>query len=757
MAPLRLLAHKDGQFYVFDPRTLSEPVQYDIVSYTWGPQAERYDTKIEGVTWYVQVNETKLNEIKQFMVHAQVRYLWVDCVCINQDDDVEKTGELEHMYDYYTGAERCHMLLDMDEVWNPHEIVEDLRFLGHLLSHMRGTAVADKAKLSDDMIGRIATWAGDGKPWKFAMSKREVQSAAVEPGVLNCFASSVARIRSLFHHLYFSRVWTFQEMLLGKNMTMWTMSPDKVARIGEFDTWMDLATDANDKAIKLYRWIDESRELKSAGVNAILGLVAEDLLTLATLQTQVRGIHAARTDIISGGPGWWRDNRGGVANVFSAISFMERSCRYQQDIFRGLLGIFNGLLTPDEMRTHLSSGDDVSAMSFVFFQKLSLKTERAWTRLVISSADRGTWDWLPIVANHTRPLTTDCFSGVVDLGRLKPDGLAAVQARTGIVGSPKRIMTLRLHAAADDDKKGFRFRFRGCNCGKKVKSGLFRKEPIPTNTERVRVVKDETGRTLVQCATLLGSLIDPGGSVVEYRRRLLKKLGPWWRVSDRNAKPNNWVDRCVSGTAWADPAPGMLRAHNESANFDMEDIIRCESRLHNETTARIECELRVGCGCVITGPFSFIMEALTSVEGGVLGGDSVTFDDDGRIILKDGLGLAQVGDVDKSFQLVAFQGDPDSYKLHAKRCRKTKLDNPVREKKVAEGVEFWPRARALVRNDFKHEFSDMARDYGFVETGAGNLLICRNHPMDRYRVVGVCLDGPEKTRHKKETHTVTLR
>ena len=54
----------------------------------------------------------------------------------------------------------------------------------------------------------------------------------------------------------------------------------------------------------------------------------------------------------------------------------------------------------------------------------------------------------------------------------------------------------------------------------------------------------------------------------------------------------------------------------------------------------------------------------SAVEGGTLSGDSVTFNSDWRIILKvlkSGLGLAQVGDVGKAFQLAAFQGEADSY------------------------------------------------------------------------------------------------
>jgi hypothetical protein len=68
----------------------------------------------------------------------------------------------------------------------------------------------------------------------------------------------------------------------------------------------------------------------------------------------------------------------------------------------------------------------------------------------------------------------------------------------------------------------------------------------------------------------------------------------------------------------------------------------------------------------------------------------------------------------------------------------------------------WPTGRALVREEFRHDIADMIRDYGYVETGgSGNLLICRSHPMDQYKVVGVCID--EFIANKKGRPTVTIR
>ena len=88
-------------------------------------------------------------------------------------------------------------------------------------------------------------------------------------------------------------------------------------------------------------------------------------------------------------------------------------------------------------------------------------------------------------------------------------------------------------------------------------------------------------------------------------------------------------------------------------------------------------------------------------------------------------------------------------------ARVPRLVIPCLRRKVAEGKLFWPNARVLVRENFRHDFTDVARDYGYIETGLGNLF--RNHPVDRYSVVGVCISGLENVRSNEEAYAVTLR
>ncbi|CZT13120.1 uncharacterized protein RAG0_16705 [Rhynchosporium agropyri] len=702
--PLRLLSRTGEKFEVIDCRGSRSPAidHFDIITYTWGKKEDPYNCRIPGVNWNVKLAKQKLEDIKRLMIQDNIQYLWVDCICLAQDDEREMSSEIPKMYQYYKVARKCYILMDMEEVWNPQDIVDNLKFVDHILANMGGASMASEAFLTGKLTDILSQWATAN--WKFPMDYSTVRSAGIDLGVLNCYSTCINRVRSLLSNSYFTRVWTFQEMLLGKNITMYG-------------------------AYKLHAWISTSRVLRTASVNAILRVLDEDCLVLNALQTQVRGVSSARTDIIYGGPSWWHENHKGVCNIFSAISITPCECEMRRDIFRGLLGVFSGLFTAEEVERDLN-GDDIERISYAFFKQLSMRTGLAWKKLAISSGERGECDWIPVVANHNNPMTTDCFAAVVNLGRLKPKGLAKAFAVTGLLRTPKKYMRIVLN----NSDRGFNFIFRGCNPGKKVKTGMFSSETIPVNDQPREVAADETGGILVQCATMLGSIMDPGGDVVQYRRRLLHKLQPHWNISDPNAKPTGWEDRCVSGTGWENPHPHGFRVHNRSMNFRMSSITDCGSRLENESTEKIACEVHINCGCVIIAPFSLIFEAITAVSGCSLGGTSATLEQD-RIVLRDGLGLVQVGDIGKAFSLVAYGGNTDSHRLYANSCRSTRIHRSVVPKL------WWPTGRALVREEFTHGITDSLRDYDYVQTGgSGNLLICQNRPLGHYKIIEVCVD-----------------
>jgi hypothetical protein len=114
-------------------------------------------------------------------------------------------------------------------------------------------------------------------------------------------------------------------------------------------------------------------------------------------------------------------------------------------------------------------GDDIAMISFAFFKQLSIKTGRVWTTLALSRKDRGKWDWIPVVANYSKLMSTDYFAGVFNLGRLNQNDMAKITTMTGPKGSPRKYMKITL----SQDNRGFQFVFKGCNCGHTIKTWSF--------------------------------------------------------------------------------------------------------------------------------------------------------------------------------------------------------------------------------------------------------------------------------------------
>ncbi|KAI1178963.1 heterokaryon incompatibility protein-domain-containing protein [Nemania sp. FL0916] len=782
--PRYLLGHDNGRFFLFE--TGGRHYDYDIVSYCWGKEVDAYYcTHIDGVEWPLTIRDSKVRRFKELMLRNGVQYMWVDSLCINKEDKHHEAEELSRMFEYYKNARNCYLLIDMPALFDPHRIASDLKLLDHILSNIGGASmVSDAMRLSPELKERHRRWAEEEFWVRDVLSKPMVRTAGIDLGVLNCYNTCVTRVQSLFANKYFTRVWTFQEMIqmpaaVGKNIQIVGVAGGKMSGIGPLHEWMDLASDCRDKAAKLYDWINDPRAVRTSSINVVLAVIDNDLRILRMLQTMVRGINAARTDIINGGQFWWRENPRGISNIFSAISITPRGCSRMHDLFRGLLGIFSGLFAPDEIQTDIA-GDDIEKISFAFFKRLSTRTGHAWTKLAVSSRERGEWDWIPVTEQKTdnldeeledeeedeyeegeirvvgesepspteelkktgmeqnifekkkkNPIKTDIFAGVTTLGVLRNKGRAKTYGLTGLLGVPRKFMTIHLK----QENPQFHFIFRGCNCGKKLKAGLLKSTTIPTYVQPIDINGDETGRILAQCATILGCVLDPGTDPLAYKMRLLSKLDPQWQTSDASARPWRWPERCVSGTRWADPNCRLwLRTHNMSMHYRLPAVTGCESRLASGSTAHISCELRINCGCVIIAPFSLLFEALTAVQGSALGGVVAACDRDDRIVLNDGLGLVQIGDLGKTFNLVAFGGDLDFHRNHALQCRRTKDGRPV------EFMTASPQGRALLSSDFTHGFMHMFRNYGYVRTEAGHLLICRNHPLDRYKIKGVCID-----------------
>lgn len=78
-------------------------LKYTALSYVWGDQQETTPIHVNGVETQITLNlEAALRHIRQPSCPA---VLWVDALCINQEDQAEKNHQVEMMREIYSGAE----------------------------------------------------------------------------------------------------------------------------------------------------------------------------------------------------------------------------------------------------------------------------------------------------------------------------------------------------------------------------------------------------------------------------------------------------------------------------------------------------------------------------------------------------------------------------------------------------------------------------------------------------------------------------
>ena len=86
---------------------------YEALSYTWGdPSLPRTPCKLNGHNHTVTVNlELALKKLRG---RTRKRYLWVDALCINQDDVIERASQVQIMRRVYESAEQVLVWLGGD-------------------------------------------------------------------------------------------------------------------------------------------------------------------------------------------------------------------------------------------------------------------------------------------------------------------------------------------------------------------------------------------------------------------------------------------------------------------------------------------------------------------------------------------------------------------------------------------------------------------------------------------------------------------
>ncbi|KAI5357723.1 putative heterokaryon incompatibility [Septoria linicola] len=162
--------------------TRQTTIPYTAVSYHWGGAALTEIIYIDG--YPLSVTATAFKVLRACRSSSNEQTIWIDAICINQDDLGEKTEQVQHMSDIYSRATRVVLYPSLD--WYARAAAPTLNQLmvapQALAGHPRG--------LQQLVIGKHDSW-----------RKRAVVELLLSE--------------------YFRRMWVVQEITAGKNVQLY--------------------------------------------------------------------------------------------------------------------------------------------------------------------------------------------------------------------------------------------------------------------------------------------------------------------------------------------------------------------------------------------------------------------------------------------------------------------------------------------------------------------------------------------------------
>ncbi|KAG7057444.1 heterokaryon incompatibility protein [Colletotrichum scovillei] len=182
---------------------IATPRLYKALSYTWGTSGATHSIDIEGASLLVTASlDTALRHIRR---KDEPVTLWIDQICINQEDGAEKGNQVALMTQIYTKAEQVIVWLGPAEN-NSDALMECLQEIGQEAADLNIESYLTK----------------EGLPLLHRIMRNENPEDPVTMQYQPLMAKAVAKFKPLLHEMiawnervWFTRVWIIQEQALG--------------------------------------------------------------------------------------------------------------------------------------------------------------------------------------------------------------------------------------------------------------------------------------------------------------------------------------------------------------------------------------------------------------------------------------------------------------------------------------------------------------------------------------------------------------
>lgn len=226
--------------------SLDDRPRFEALSYVWGPPLPAHDIVVDGTRCNVTTN---LHQALEALRRAKKpRILWVDAVCINQDDDDEKAHQVPLMGRLYAEAPRTVIWFGASNE-NIEALITWLRTHGPDRKLLPGLKLNAQSLLSEK-----------------ARRQKDLEILRAANGFFDILTTR-----------YWYRMWTFQEFLLPKD--------DPLCYCGPHEFHM-AALDVN-KA-QILAGVDEVRKRMNNKVAAAGGNVDHDKAMMAWMEALVK-------------------------------------------------------------------------------------------------------------------------------------------------------------------------------------------------------------------------------------------------------------------------------------------------------------------------------------------------------------------------------------------------------------------------------------------------------------------------------------
>jgi len=168
---------------------LADKPHYEAVSYVWGGRDALMTVQVSG--FVIQVTKNLFTILQHFRYPDRKRILWIDQLCINQNDSVDKTGQVSLMGDIYRNCAEC-------QVW-----LGGIEELGLSVPDAENafTAVREMANPNNCLKNHV--------PLMFTSDEG---ASGARRAFRNIFTN--------FGSLWWTRIWTVQEVILPSKATM---------------------------------------------------------------------------------------------------------------------------------------------------------------------------------------------------------------------------------------------------------------------------------------------------------------------------------------------------------------------------------------------------------------------------------------------------------------------------------------------------------------------------------------------------------